>query len=222
MKKFVKFQLFVMLLLTTCMFNVIAQESTEGWYKIDVKPVIDIIAFKDDMSLAISPIAQGGPFADESIPDTDTGVAFTGDFSVSNLPKGDVNSDNGVVYVVESHMAITCSFTPHTSTEDESDATWHAPESFELSDISALEEPANLNSFKAYPNPARSIVNIELGEYADYELSLYNLVGALEVHKVINDERETSLDLSSLPEGLYLLQVVKGENVKTHMLKVAR
>ena len=60
-------------------------------------------------------------------------------------------------------------------------------------------------SIKIYPNPAANFVKIKNGEAVDY-LKIYNVLG-LEV-KSYKYEPGDSIDIISLPKGLYFAQLI--------------
>ena len=74
----------------------------------------------------------------------------------------------------------------------------------------------NLNNccFNIYPNPAINILTIELGQlYGENIISIYNLLGQLVLSKTIN-QSTNKIDISSLPNGLYLIKMFDKENTK--------
>ena len=62
---------------------------------------------------------------------------------------------------------------------------------------------------KVFPNPANDILSIQLAEYADapgYAVNLFNILGSSIVKEFIQDEI-TTIDISSLPVGIYTLTI---------------
>ena len=74
----------------------------------------------------------------------------------------------------------------------------------------------NLLPFKLYPNPAKDKVVIK-SDLINYNLSIYNLIGK-EVLKLQNQNRETLLDISSLNQGLYLIELEANTAIHTFKL----
>lgn len=74
----------------------------------------------------------------------------------------------------------------------------------------------NLLPFKLYPNPAKDKVVIK-SDLINYNLSIYNLIGK-EVLKLQNQNRETLLDISSLNQGLYLIELEANTTIHTFKL----
>jgi hypothetical protein len=72
----------------------------------------------------------------------------------------------------------------------------------------------NLDDFEIniYPNPTNGQLNIDLGESVDY-LFVANMGGqVLDVRKDLNSGVQI-LDISHLPDGVYLIQIVKNKQV---------
>jgi len=70
--------------------------------------------------------------------------------------------------------------------------------------------------FKIYPNPAKDKIIIK-SDLINYNLSIYNLIGK-EVLKLQNQNRETLLDISSLNQGLYLIELEANTAIHTFKL----
>ncbi len=82
----------------------------------------------------------------------------------------------------------------------------HTPISTPAKEIVRIEE-----SIKIYPNPSSGLFNFEIqnGNYEDYRVSVFNTIGQLMLQLKPNS---STLDLSNLPEGIYLLRF---DNLKT-------
>lgn len=62
------------------------------------------------------------------------------------------------------------------------------------------------NLIKLYPNPTKSLVNINLGnEYSNAELTVYNILGEELFYQKL--ENVTNVDLSKLINGVYILKI---------------
>ncbi|MFD0779098.1 ELWxxDGT repeat protein [Flavobacterium myungsuense] len=55
-----------------------------------------------------------------------------------------------------------------------------------------------------YPNPSKGIINLELTDLKEAELSIYNVAGQKVLTKKIN-EKKSRLDLNTLDNGIYFL-----------------
>ena len=79
------------------------------------------------------------------------------------------------------------------------------------SSISSSTGAANLN---IHPNPTTGMVTIS-GSFntGDGVCNIYNMMGVLVYSKNINLNEETTLNLSSLPQGAYMVEVADNSNV---------
>jgi hypothetical protein len=68
---------------------------------------------------------------------------------------------------------------------------------------------ANDEIIRIYPNPAQTELKIGLSQNDINELSVRNLLG----QDLINLKNKNSIDMSSLPNGIYILTVKQGENI---------
>ena len=80
-------------------------------------------------------------------------------------------------------------------------------DSVDISDFSAISDIEN-SSINIYPNPSNGILNIE--NISNTEIYIYNILGEQISHYFIKDEN-TSLDISNLSNGTYLLKLVTNE-----------
>lgn len=70
-------------------------------------------------------------------------------------------------------------------------------------------------AFVAYPNPASSSLNVKLGYFGiNSELVVYSITGA-EMMRTSLSEQNTTLDISKLARGMYILSVNSGRKVET-------
>jgi hypothetical protein len=94
--------------------------------------------------------------------------------------------------------------------------------------IFAIYKNGGTKTFSAYPNPANSILNLsfENQSQSPVHLLLSNTLGvAVLENKEINldSNQKTSIDLSLLPEGIYILQVHYADgNIATQKIAVQR
>lgn len=73
---------------------------------------------------------------------------------------------------------------------------------------------------KIYPNPATSSITIA-GAGSGTELLLYDVTGALQLEQTLRSSRAVNLNISHLPDGIYLLQFTdsKGRRGMTKVVK---
>ncbi len=166
----------------------------------DVKPVIDILADKIEVldATVLQPVEnsnQDGTIYLEGSSEAN------GNAEESNVPTTKIESKE-----LQSNELLDELVTNDTNEKEEGHSV----------------EDLGLKSITIYPNPALYDINIEFGKYGNYEINLYNLVGQLEFRQVVEDVVYHKLDISNLNEGIYLLQLVDGEKVTTHRIKVAR
>jgi len=85
----------------------------------------------------------------------------------------------------------------------------------------AVEEVSENNNCMLYPNPVHTIVNIDNGEVAMQELLLYDVSGrllkAISVHAT-----QTSLDVSDLQNGIYLIKITTRDAAFVRKIQVLR
>ncbi|WP_167517029.1 T9SS type A sorting domain-containing protein [Hydrotalea flava] len=86
-------------------------------------------------------------------------------------------------------------------------------------------------SFTVYPNPANSMVNISLQPTngkttivgsAISEISIYDLQNNLQRHQLFNKVSNASIDVSNLPTGLYIVEIMDGAYTERHKLQIIR
>lgn len=70
------------------------------------------------------------------------------------------------------------------------------------------------NGVKVYPNPSKGVFNIELGSSASGSINIYDMMGrTVKTIELNNTDTSYRLDLSGLPKGLYIMNmVVDGKN----------
>lgn len=73
-------------------------------------------------------------------------------------------------------------------------------------------------SLSVSPNPSKGIVNISTGLERDYSVSVYNMLGI----KVLSLDgfRDGTLDLTSLPTGVYFISVDNGRDILTKRIVI--
>ena len=82
-----------------------------------------------------------------------------------------------------------------------------------------LDEIKSINNLLTmYPNPTNGIINIKTSDYKNVSnVQIFNLVGV--VVKTTKLQQETSsIDLSDLSSGLYIVRIASGNNIKTQKI----
>lgn len=82
---------------------------------------------------------------------------------------------------------------------------------------SSVAENQLSQSLKAWPNPVSDVLNLELKNQEQAELSLYNLQGQKVKQQSLTESR-SSLDLSDLPAGAYLIRM-EGQSGSLRIIK---
>jgi hypothetical protein len=84
-----------------------------------------------------------------------------------------------------------------------------------------IQESANLEG-KAYPNPAKDIVNIEVEGEGVAQLTITDIAGKIAMNSSVTLEKgKTSVNIAGLETGMYIFTVVL-ENGKTAQFNVAK
>jgi hypothetical protein len=63
-----------------------------------------------------------------------------------------------------------------------------------------------------YPNPAKTELNINVLQKEKYKVSISNLLGQV----LITRENQNSIDISDLPNGVYIITITQGQLKQTH------
>ncbi|MCU0421365.1 MAG: T9SS type A sorting domain-containing protein [Bacteroidia bacterium] len=82
---------------------------------------------------------------------------------------------------------------------------------FEYSKAVLVKFDNTLTTFEIYPNPAQSMVNIKYHESSPAVVQIINMNG-VELSS-FNIQQNTTIDISNLPEGTYLIKVISGGEV---------
>lgn len=92
--------------------------------------------------------------------------------------------------------------------------------SFTTDSTLGLEDTLESNeTFSAYPNPTSGILNIKSSQEVD-NVTVFNLLGQNVASFTKNEISNSSIDMSSLSKGLYLVKVTSGD--KTQTLRVTK
>jgi hypothetical protein len=78
--------------------------------------------------------------------------------------------------------------------------------------------------FRVYPNPAKDIITIEFGLNLQEPLSvrLLNMQGNLIKETTVKSGKKLNLNISGLPEGIYLIQCLSSLSIQTKKIIVLR
>lgn len=85
----------------------------------------------------------------------------------------------------------------------------------------SLNEYGKLYNIKAYPNPVKDILNIELPDENDFDLYLYNITGEVVLKKKAVD-KPAQINVSELTPGIYLLSIIDRKNHKFKNIKIQK
>jgi len=80
-------------------------------------------------------------------------------------------------------------------------------------DASLATPSFDSNSFKAYPNPVKDVLNLSYSQEMT-NVSIFNLLGQQVIDKTLNDSK-AQVDMSGLLQGVYLVKVTVDNQVKT-------
>ena len=76
------------------------------------------------------------------------------------------------------------------------------------------------NAFKIYPNPAKNFTKVELNS-AEGKIEIYNAVGAL-AKSILVTNPNFSIDLTSLPSGVYTLKHFNVNSISENKLVITK
>lgn len=81
-----------------------------------------------------------------------------------------------------------------------------------LAGPAAVEEE---QAFVVYPNPTNGQFNISCNDEKAKDILVYDMAGRLVYSQLQTTQTQIAIDLSGEPKGLYLIQVVNGEEIQT-------
>ncbi|WP_282031629.1 T9SS-dependent choice-of-anchor J family protein [Winogradskyella eximia] len=91
--------------------------------------------------------------------------------------------------------------------------------SFTTDSTLGIEENILNNSFSVYPNPTSNVLNIKSSQDID-NVIIYNLLGQNVASFTKHEITDSSIDMSELSKGLYLVKITSGD--KTQTLRVTK
>lgn len=84
-----------------------------------------------------------------------------------------------------------------------------------------IDEPIVVDQgIRVFPNPVRTTLNIQSGQTIDH-IRLYDLTGQLVFEKRVVAS-ETSVDTGMLRSGIYILQLISGQQLRNHKIQVIK
>lgn len=88
--------------------------------------------------------------------------------------------------------------------------------------VSILESNAS-QSFVVYPNPVKSVLNIQHDQLDEATaLVIYDVVGRVVYQTNLNSEKQVNLSLNTLNNGLYIIEIIHPEFVMHKKVEVSR
>ncbi len=149
-------------------------------------------------------------FSNIMLPDSNVNEAASHGFTTfrvkqnPNLPTGTVLENSAAIYFDFNAPVIT-----NTSTHTVN------PQSIILNtDKHAITDK---NQIKIYPNPTTGIINIDQGSNQEISISILDNLGRTLLQKQSNDII-SSLNISSLPAGIYYIAIKNGQEIVTRMV----
>ena len=170
------------------------------------------------------PAAPGGP---SSVGPFEWEIATTGDAAVSynfNLGITPAGNDIGSIPGVASGVIINFGWEPNTTyywfveSVNCGGVTTGPVWSFTTGDVMSIEDNI-IEAFSVYPNPTTDVLNIKSTQDID-NVTVFNLLGQSVASFSKNEITNSSVNLSDLSEGLYLVKITSGD--KTQTLRVTK
>ena len=98
------------------------------------------------------------------------------------------------IYSVTTTDALTCSSTAY--------------DTLATSTCTGVEENVWQNAVSISPNPSAGVFNVQMNEYANVQMKIYNMIGDC-VQQQICSPSQRQIDISSRPSGVYFLKITK-------------
>jgi len=76
-----------------------------------------------------------------------------------------------------------------------------------------VAESPNMSSWMIYPNPTTGLITITGLLQEATRITVYNVLGELVYDQLMTDPDNALIDLSNLPDGVYLLQLQYGREI---------
>ncbi|PHN06483.1 T9SS type A sorting domain-containing protein [Flavilitoribacter nigricans] len=74
---------------------------------------------------------------------------------------------------------------------------------------------------RLFPNPSRENLSISVENGDIIQIQLFNYLGQLQLHQTFAPANQTSVDISSLPSGLFIA-LVTDQNRRQHLLRFTK
>ena len=159
--------------------------------------------------------------AEKVLGSTSTGFMNLGTTTISNnitIPSSaTVGNTRMRIRIVEDDMyTITfgASILPCNASNSDSDVMdWGETEDYtvNLTSVTGLNEAMSFNELQVYPNPATNSLTLSFDSPNEISYSILNMLGeVLKKEKLISSSNK--LDISSLKDGVYFLQIMEGGN----------
>jgi len=78
-----------------------------------------------------------------------------------------------------------------------------------LDEAAGINDNNDRNKFTVYPNPANEILNLDLKDLSDKNilLEIFDIKGRTIFEKCLNNDIHNEVNISDIPEGIYMLKV---------------
>ena len=94
----------------------------------------------------------------------------------------------------------------------------NAPDYSALSLANAMNHQAAENAISIYPNPSNGLYTIELADYTDASIEIYNVLGK-KVKSMQQTATKTTVDLTGFPKGVYFVNILSnGEQISKKII----
>ena len=87
---------------------------------------------------------------------------------------------------------------------------------------SLLPISAENQAFSIYPNPAKDEINIEISDKSNLSINIYNTMGIRLINHITNHQKNSKLNISTLRNGVYLIEIDYGYKKMVNKLIVNR
>ena len=129
-------------------------------------------------------------------------------FSKDNMPTLDS------IYVVNSNAVYVKFLSDNVDAGTGWEIAW-------IDNVNISENEAGFGSIKVYPNPANSILNVEVNTIngEDANITLYNVLGEMVANTSTADTRAT-INVDNLAKGMYLLKITSSKGSTTKKVTI--
>lgn len=80
--------------------------------------------------------------------------------------------------------------------------------------ITGIRKPSEIDTYKIFPNPAQSIINVSsLALIDNVSVIIYDLTGKIAIKTTIKDSQST-INIESLPTGVYIISIIDSSKSK--------